>query len=166
MHDDFQDLETELKRLRPRGVSSGLQARLARDLAARAAAAPRRAYTTATTWRSWKWTAWSVAAAAAVAVAVILSRPVAPLSDHVAQSQPKPTIPSALPADIYKPVRADNVRYNTREEGGVTLADGTPARRVRSQYVDTITWTNPRTNASLRWSIPREEVRVVPVSFH
>ena len=45
----------------------------------------------------------------------------------------------------------------------VTLADGTPARRERIQFVDTITWRNPRTNASLTWTVPREEVRVVPV---
>jgi hypothetical protein len=31
--------------------------------------------------------------------------------------------------------------------------------------VDTITWKNPRTNASVRWTVPREEVRVVPVKF-
>jgi hypothetical protein len=47
----------------------------------------------------------------------------------------------------------------------VTLADGTAARRVRSSYVDTITWKNPKTNASLRWSVPRDEVRVMPVVF-
>jgi hypothetical protein len=47
----------------------------------------------------------------------------------------------------------------------VTLADGTPARRVRQSYVDKITWENPRSNASLVWSVPREEVRVVPVNF-
>ena len=46
-----------------------------------------------------------------------------------------------------------------------TLDDGTAARRERFQYVDTITWKNPRTNASVRWTMPREEVRVVPVKF-
>ena len=52
-----------------------------------------------------------------------------------------------------------------RDEGFVTLDDGTPARRERLVFVDTITWSDPRTNASLTWTVPREEVRVVPVSF-
>ena len=54
---------------------------------------------------------------------------------------------------------------SARDEGLVTLEDGTPARRARLQFVDTITWKNPRTNSSLRWSVPREEVRIVPVVF-
>jgi hypothetical protein len=62
-------------------------------------------------------------------------------------------------------VAAENVLISARDEGVITLADGTPARRERLQYVDTITWRNPRTRASIVWSVPREEVRVVPVSF-
>jgi hypothetical protein len=65
----------------------------------------------------------------------------------------------------FKPVAAENVLVSARDEGLITLADGTPARRERLHYVDTITWQNPRTNASLRWSIPREEVRVIPIAF-
>jgi len=68
-------------------------------------------------------------------------------------------------APAFRPVAAENVLYAAQDEGLVALADGTPARRVRSSYVDTITWKNPRNNASLRWSVPREEVRVVPVVF-
>ena len=64
-----------------------------------------------------------------------------------------------------KPVAAEKVLYAARDEGLVTLEDGTTARRERLSYVDTITWKNPRTNASLTWSVPREEVRVVPVHF-
>jgi len=45
----------------------------------------------------------------------------------------------------------------------VTLDDGTTARRLRQSYLDRITWKNPETNASLVWSVPREEIRVVPV---
>jgi hypothetical protein len=64
-----------------------------------------------------------------------------------------------------KPVAAENLLVVASDEGLVTLDDGTPARRERRQYVDTITWKNPRTNASLTWSMPREEVRVVPIVF-
>ena len=73
---------------------------------------------------------------------------------------------SAVAADApLKPVAAENVLVSARDEGLVTLEDGTPARRERLQFVDTITWKNPRTNSSLRWSVPREEVRIVPVVF-
>jgi hypothetical protein len=88
--------------------------------------------------RSLAWWAWS-AVPAAIAAALVLA--------FVATNRPA-TAGEAAP-----------------DEGLVTLADGTPARRVRSSYVDTITWKNPRNNASLRWSVPREEVRVVPVVF-
>ena len=164
MHDDFQELEAELKSLRPRAVSPDLLARLERELVSGVPGSCRSGYTTATTWRSWKWAVWPTAAAVALVLAVFRPVPVsAPSDGPIATSAATPAVTS--PADIYKPVRADNVLYSTREEGGVTLADGTPARRVRSQYVDTITWKNPRTNASLSWSVPRDEVRIVPVSF-
>lgn len=64
-----------------------------------------------------------------------------------------------------KPVAAENVLYAASDEGLVTLDDGTTARQERLSYVDTITWKNPLTRASLTWSVPREEVRVVPVNF-
>ena len=64
-----------------------------------------------------------------------------------------------------KPIAAENVLVSARDEGLVTLADGTEARRERLHFVDTITWKNPRTHASLVWTVPREEVRVVPISF-
>ena len=67
--------------------------------------------------------------------------------------------------DPLKPVAAENVLISATDEGLVTLEDGTRARRERLQYVDTITWKNARTNASLTWRVPREEVRVVPIAF-
>ncbi|MBL9185971.1 MAG: hypothetical protein JNK23_00695 [Opitutaceae bacterium] len=64
-----------------------------------------------------------------------------------------------------KPVAAENLLVSVRDEGLVTLDDGTRARRERLHYVDTIVWKNSRTHASLTWSVPREEVRIVPVVF-
>jgi hypothetical protein len=62
-------------------------------------------------------------------------------------------------------VSSDKTLYAQSDDGVVTLADGTTARRYRSSYIDTITWKNPQTQASLRWSVPRTEERVIPVSF-
>jgi len=66
---------------------------------------------------------------------------------------------------LFKPVAAQNILLDSQDEGYVTLADGRTARRVRQSYLDRITWKNPRTNASLTWSVPREEVRITPVSY-
>jgi hypothetical protein len=66
---------------------------------------------------------------------------------------------------VLKPIAAEKVLISADDEGVVILDDGTTARRERLQYVDTITWRNPRTNASLRWTVPREEVRIVPVTL-
>jgi len=141
MDNELHELEAELKRLRPVAPSHDLAAGIARELAA-----PRRNY--------WAWTALPLAASLAGLV-MLRERPAAPA--------PTPAPVSAVAT--YKPVSAENLLYAQNDEGLVTLADGTTARRYRSSYVDTITWKNPRTQASLKWSVPRTEERVIPVSF-
>jgi hypothetical protein len=32
--------------------------------------------------------------------------------------------------------------------------------------VDTYTWKNPRTNASIKWTVPRDEIRVIPATYN
>lgn len=162
MPDDFSDLENELKSMRLRPVCPSLAEKIEQELTLDPVGSPSRAYKSATTWRSWKWAAWPVAAAAGVAIWFSFNRNHAgqPAGSAVAMTPPA----SVSSADVYKPVSADKLLASEEEER-ITLADGTPARRVRAQYVDTITWQNPQTKASFRWSVPREEVRVVPVSF-
>ncbi len=141
MDDDFQALEAELKALQPAAPSRELHARVTRELTPVGAALP--------------WWIWSVVpVAAALLIAFTL-----------AQRHAIPVGVEAGASPQFRPVSAENVLYSTQDEGPVTLADGTLARRVRSSYVDTITWENPRNNASLRWSVPREEIRIVPVRF-
>jgi len=142
-------------------------------------------YTTAATLRSWKWLGWQMMAAAAVALLVSLGvwqwqarsddSPSTGMSVAGNSAQPAPSAPptstlvardTAAVVDAFRPVKAANVLYDLRDEGLVLLEDNTPARRVRARYVDTYTWKNPATNASLRWSVPRDEVRVLPASFH
>ena len=149
MDDELQQLEAELQRLRPRRPSPQLQASLFAKLA------PRRPTV-------WWWAALPLAAAVAVAFAPWF-RPTEVIAP-VAATTPAVPLADAVP-DEYRPVAAENVLYATQDEGVVTLTSGAQARRVRNSYVDTITWRNPRTNASLRWSVPRDEVRVVPVNF-
>ena len=147
MDDDLQQLEAELKNLRPAAPSVALRTRVQRELAPAGSPVARMR-------SSWWWLAALPAAAAVALVFVLKSRPPAGSGSPVAVTTP-----------VFKPVTAQNVLYAADDEGLVTLDDGTPARRERLHFVDTITWRNPRTNASLIWSVPREEVRIVPVTF-
>lgn len=147
MDDELSQFEAELKRLRPAAPSRELLARLAGEI--EPAVRMRRGV------RAWWLWAGAVPAAAALAVFIIYGRRV----------EVNDTPAAAITAGEFKPVAAENVLYAARDEGLVTLADGTTARRERLNYVDTITWQNPRTHASLKWTVPREEVRVVPVVF-
>lgn len=156
MDDELQQLEAELKQLRPVAPAARLMARVARELTVVARQQPEGARV--------HWLRWvlvpAIAAAAALAVMLVpVERPAGGTERGG----------GAVGADGglggLKPVAAENVLVGARDEGLVTLADGTPARRARLQYVDTITWKNPRTNASLTWTVPREEVRVVPIAL-
>lgn len=150
MDNDLQELEAELKRLRPLAPARAVADNIGQKLAA----APRR--------QAWAWTALPLAAIVAGFV-LLQERPAAPVP-AVAATQMATQVPAAA-IPTYKPVSAENLLYAQSDEGLVTLADGTTARRTRSSYVDTITWKNPRTQASLKWSVPRTEERVTPVSF-
>jgi hypothetical protein len=145
MDDEFLKLELELKALRLVEPSPGLQGRLASALPSRRSTVslPR-----------WSWLA--LPAAAALAVVLFSGAP----RENATSSEP--TVASA-PA--FKPISSENTLLASRDEGYVTLTDGTPAHRTRQMYLDTITWKNSQTNASLTWTVPREEVRVVPVAF-
>lgn len=159
MDEELKKLEAELKRLRPVAPSLAVAARIERELT-RPARRPRPAGRML----------WWVALPLAAAVALVWNR----RSDLPAPGVPArvPAVAAAAPGPgaagdeaAFKPVGAENVLVSARDEGVVTLADGTMARRERLQYVDTITWRNSRTRASLQWSVPREEVRIVPIVF-
>ena len=155
MDNDLQELEAELQRLRPLAPSRAVTDAIARQLAA----APRHHR------NFWAWTALPLAAMGAGLV-LLREQTVAPAPAPSLTLAPVPaTTAPVVAAARYKPVSAENLLYAQSDEGLVTLSDGTQARRTRSSYVDTITWRNPRTQASLKWSVPRTEERVVPVSF-
>jgi hypothetical protein len=142
MDDELAALEAELIRLRPVAPSPELRAVIGRRLARRRRFPPV------------AWLAVPLAAAAAVALTLKTGRTVPPAP-----------VSAVANAAAFDPVTAENVLVDSLDEGVVTLTDGTPARRVRQLYVDTITWRNPRTQASLQWTLPREEVRVLPISY-
>ncbi len=180
MDDPLHQFEAELQALRPRRVAPGLLRRLEAELSAPAARPTR--YVATTTWTSWKWIGWRVAAvAASLAVTATLvvtklgQRPDVPPSLPPSLAQQDVPVTSTAPERAtvlaaspgrYRPVSAANVLYDMKDEGVVYAANDAPARRLRYRYLDTYTWKNPKTNSSLKWSIPRDEVRVVPVNLN
>jgi hypothetical protein len=166
MDETLQELENELKRLTPRRPSPSLMRALEHHLGAEVASESAPRHRTVFSLRSWKWTTWSLAGAAAAIALVILvqssRRPVpAPMAPAVALSQRAATPAVEKPVNRYEPVQASSVLYDLKEDGTAQLPDQTEGRQVRYRYVDTYTWKNPATNASLRWSVPRDEVRLV-----
>lgn len=158
MDDDLPQLEAELKRLRPAAPSLRVGTRIARELAPQR----RRRFGL-----HWLWVA-AMPTAAALAILALAPgrRPAAPaVEPGIAGLHSLPREGVSSTESALKPVAAENILYAAQDEGLVTLDDGTTARRERLNYVDTITWKNSHTNASLTWSVPREEVRVVPVNF-
>ena len=161
MDEELLSFEAELRRLRPAVPSAGLTARIAEELQPAVQRRRKRG-------QPWYWSLVFPAVAAGVA---LLGGVVGPRWERsaldengkaaaVRTGRSGPTAATAL-----KPIQVENVLLGADDEGLVTLADGTQARRERLRYIDTVVWKNTRTNASLTWSVPREEVRVVPIVF-
>ncbi len=154
MDEDLTCLEAELRALAPSPPPVTLERRIAAELAAGSVSLP---------W--WRLALLPLATAAGFAGVLWLARqPSFTRADPPEETSAVASVPEPAP-DRFRPVRMENVLYERTEEEVVT-ATGAPARRERLRYVDTITWQHPRTNASLTWSVPREEVRVVPIQLH
>lgn len=171
MDESLQELENELKTLQPRRAPARWLNQINRELAAELPVSARPRYTTASTLRSWKWLGWRTAAlAAAVAllatVVLVQFNRRQPAADAPALAVAPVAPVTREEAPIYHPVAAANVLYDLKDEGAVKLGDNTSARRVRARYVDTYTWKNPQTNASLKWTVPRDEVRVIRATYN
>ena len=169
MDESLQELENELKTLQPRRASDRWLAEVNRELAAELPATARPRYATASNLNSWKWLGWRTAGLAAAlalvaTIGVLSSRRAEPASTAPAIiAVPAPATPVNVAA--YQPVTATNVLYDLKDEGAVKVEGDASARQVRARYVDTYTWKNPRNNSSIKWTVPRDEVRVVPASY-
>jgi hypothetical protein len=139
---DLKDLEAELSALRPSPLPSAMRTRVAI-----AFQAPQK--TKGLSWRL-GWPALGAMAAVALIAAV---------SMHSPRKQ------AQAPAE-FEPVSAEEVVTAVRDDGDVVLGDGTPARQLDTSVVQTVVWKDPASNATLSWSAPREEIRIVPVSYH
>jgi hypothetical protein len=177
---DFSELESDLKALRPAPPSPVLFERIEEAMAenCRAGASPARQPERS----PYKWLSFGFAAAAAAAVVLLLARintdQTRNEEKEIAQVSPSSETRSGLPAlsagngnnrfmssAKFIPSGATQVVYNTRDEG-LQFGDGSrqPLRRLRYHTQQTWQWRNPSTGASLRVSYPSEEVVLIPVS--
>lgn len=167
---DFSELESELKKLRPRPVSPDLQARIEVSLVETEAAGRGTATAGVLPRRSQfrpNWLALGLGLAAATAFLVLarvnVDRP--SKSTGLALLTPAPITPAAKAVDSFVPSAMTQVVYDVKDEG-LHFAEGNdePMRRVRSRKRETVQWKNPQTGASLRVTYPKEEVTLIPIS--
>jgi len=180
MDESLQEFEGELKALAPRPLSPRLIDRIADNLAGPSPEAPGAQNTVARFMPRFIAQRWLEAAAMGLAAVLAIGA----LVFFSPKNRPSAGVPAERPAavgsfypvpaaeknsnvaDTYHPVAAANVLYEMKDEGPVTKEEANSDRRIRYRYVATYTWKNPRTNASLTWSVPRDEVRVQPARFN
>jgi hypothetical protein len=164
---DFSEIESELRKLRPVQPSAKLVARIEHELATGGSAdeisdniiRPDRFR------GNWRAAGLGLAAAAILVFLLRVNFPAAPQTAGPSGSSPVPAIIKAPASAQFIPAGATQVLYNKRDEG-LHYADGSaePVRRVRSRTRETLRWHNPQTGASLRISYPTEQVELIPVS--
>ena len=165
---DFSELESELRKLRPAPPSPEFFSRVGRalvDIAEKNKSAdnvvrPDRFRV--------NWVSLGLGLAAAAVLLVVarieINRPSKKIP-AVASFTPVPRDKPGMMNDRLLPAGFTQVVYNMWDEG-LHFADGLdqPMRRVRYQTHETLQWRNAATGASLRVSYPSEQVELIPVS--
>ncbi len=164
--DELNELELELKKLRPQPVSGRLMVRLEKALiepqaiptAGMLKREPKRTYV------SWLLGLGLTAAAAVVIIGLIFFEEPLRTQPRVTQNSP---MPAARLTTGLRPDALTQVIYHRQDEGLVFSPNRPerPLRRVRYETRETVQWRDPRTGASLRVSYPAEQVVMTPVSF-
>jgi len=171
---DFDELEAELKLLRPARPSAELISRVERSLgeSAPAVAIPGTTATAGVLPRPRKagfnWFTFGLGLAAATAF-LMLARTnvdrVPTKSPTVSSSKSRTSPAKAAPVRSMVPDGLTRVVYGQSDEGLVFPSNAdTPLRRVRSRSRETLQWKDPGTGDSLRVSYPTEEIELIPVS--
>lgn len=160
----FEDIEEQLKKLRPAPPSAELFRRIDETLAQSPA---EEKIVRPTQFRlNWLWLGTGLAAAAVVLI--FLRIDLQNISQHQGSLASISPVPSAslhaAPATLL-PTGATQVVYHTRDEGLFFPTNSErPVRRVRSITHETLQWRNPTTGASLRVSYPTERIDLIPVA--
>jgi hypothetical protein len=155
MNPDDIELEQELRKLRPASPSRLLLDGIARELCRETARPGRAGNVVPFPAELSRWFGWASAACFVATFLLLASQP--------RNRVPDATAPAA--AGELRPIKSETVVIAAKDEGVVTLPDGSPVRRYRIKAVDTFTWAKPDGNAVVQWSVPREDVRLVPVNY-
>src|SRR6478672_117678 len=150
---EFEDIEKELRSLRPARPSQGLTERIAHELERSAQVPNAEDKIVRPVWS--RFGGFSLGAALAAAAAIfILARvdlsPTTPRKSSVASKTSSAQSPAPLPMQFI-PEGATHVVYHTQDEGlHFPNNSETPMRRVRSRTRETLNWKNPHTGESIR----------------
>ena len=172
---DFSEIESELRKLRPAQPSPILFERVEEAMLDRSAVVSPARQPRKHSGLPYNWLSWGIGlAAAAVLVLFAAIKMERQQGDgkEIAQTSREPeTAPvfnraeGSTSSDKFVPAGATRLVYNTRDEGlQFGRGSGQPVRRFRYQTHETWQWRNPTTGASLRVSYPSEEVVLIPVS--
>ena len=176
---DFSDIESKLRKLRPVQPSADLMTRIERELAEEASERSTDLRTETARHVSaagvlprerrfqfnWLSLGLGLAAAAALVLFALLrfERP-AKKNPALAALTPAPAFSTNSNAQLV-PAGLTQVVYHTRDEGlHFNRNSDQPMRRVRSHTRETLRWRNPTTGASLSISYPSEQVSLLPVN--
>ena len=177
---DFSEIESKLRKLRPIQPSTNLMSRIERELDEEGQ--ERSTHLRSETARlesaagvlprerrfQFNWLSLGLGLAAAAALVLFariqFEQPVKKLP-ALASLTPAPQSASTNSNAQLLPAGLTQVVYHTRDEGlHFPNNSEQPMRRVRSHTRETLRWRNPTTGASLRISYPSEEVSLTPVS--
>ncbi len=163
---DFSDIESKLRKLRPVQPSADLRTRIERALAEETST-PTAGVLPRERRFHFNWLSLGLGLTAATALVLFaflrLEGPVQKRSS-LAAITPAPAFSTNSNAQFI-PAGLTQVVYHTRDEGlHFNRNSDQPMRRVRSHTRETLQWRNPTTGASLRISYPSEEVSLVPVT--
>lgn len=100
---------------------------------------------------------WWIAAGSAVAAGVLL----AVLLNHGPRqtSVPQPLAKKMLPEEV--PTIVQSAKWSRLEDDGLAMVADQPARQLRRQVVDEVEWYDPRRKATVRTTVPRQQIILI-----
>lgn len=166
---DFSELETELRKLRPLAISAELTAKIESAFSHESAVStPASGILTRPKRLRINWLSLGLGLAAAttfLVLAKIDDNPTTKTPQKSSARKPASSRTAIANAGNLVPIEMTQVVYNARDEG-LVFAGGVekPARRMRYRTQETFQWQEPGSGASLRVSYPSEEVVLTPIS--
>lgn len=147
-----QELEKELRNLKPVAPDEALKARLSQALEKTETVVPGKVLRL--------WPMASLAAVACLGLAVLV------FFNAADQTTETPVMESPVNELVgYEPVEAEQRLLKAIDEGIFLNEDNEPVRRLRYEFVDAVTLVNQDDGSVFRMELPREEILFVPVSL-